>query len=183
MLFSIYPLWATQVDDLCCALCLLQRRRELLLRSASCERRKRWASVENMPIILIFTYMRLQRSYCIVRHSRSRRRRPSTTIRYEINAVIDYSTYLLLRSYCAVRTRSPTVCTPTVPCPGALAERPLVSPQRQQQSDHHGTHQGSSFSFIQPYLSPWTRLCRSRDSDNGNRQHNRRGNTHVSQTS
>ena len=124
MLFSIYPLWATQVDDLCCALCLLQRRRELLLRSASCERRKRWASVENMPIILIFTYMRLQRSYCIVRHSRSRRRRPSTTIRYEINAVIDYSTYLLLRSYCAVRTRSPTVCTPTVPCPGALAERP-----------------------------------------------------------
>ena len=127
VLFSIYPLWATQVDDLCCALCLLQRRRELLLRSASCERRKRWASVENMPIILIFTYMRLQRSYCIVRHSRSRRRRPSTTIRYEINAVIDYSTYLLLRSYCAVRTRSPTVCTPTVPCPGALAERPLVS--------------------------------------------------------
>ena len=133
VLFSIYPLWATQVDDLCCALCLLQRRRELLLRSASCERRKRWASVENMPIILIFTYMRLQRSYCIVRHSRSRRRRPSTTIRYEINAVIDYipintrgPTYLLSRSYCAVRTRSPTVCTPTVPCPGAQAERPLV---------------------------------------------------------
>ena len=124
VLFSIYPLWATQVDDLCCALCLLQRRRELLLRSAS-------ASDESVGRALrtrqLFTYMRLQRSYCIVRHSRSRRRRPSTTIRYEINAVIDYSTYLLLRSYCAVRTRSPTVCTPTVPCPGAQAERPLVS--------------------------------------------------------
>ena len=102
----------------------------------------------------LFTYMRLQRSYCIVRHSRSRRRRPSTTIRYEINAVIDYSTYLLLRSYCAVRTRSPTVCTPTVPCPGALAERPLVfSPQRQQQSKQHDTNKGSPLSFIHPYLS------------------------------